>query len=85
MSSAKDLIIEVDNLLRVLREWKNYADAQQEVLGTDEQAVSDSPESLEIQKRLNYLITKLNTTRSDRPCSPMLSGAYRDNIVKKIS
>jgi hypothetical protein len=50
-----------------------------------EHAVSDSPQSLEIQKRLNYLITKLNTTRSTRSCSPLLSGAYRDNIVKKIS
>jgi hypothetical protein len=50
-----------------------------------EQVVSDSPERLAIQKRLNYLITKLNATRSDKSYSPMLSGAYRNNIIKRIS
>lgn len=46
---------------------------------------SDSPERHKIQKKLNYLITKLNTTRGDRPISPVAFDTYRDNIVKKIS
>ena len=50
-----------------------------------ETARIDSPERLKIQKKLNYLITKLNTNRGDRPCSPILSDTYRDNIIKKMS
>ncbi|MCP3876006.1 MAG: DUF1992 domain-containing protein [Desulfobacteraceae bacterium] len=45
----------------------------------------DSPERPTIQKKLNYLITKLNTQRGGRPLSPLASNVYRDNIVKKIS
>lgn len=45
----------------------------------------DSPEKVKIQKKLNYLFIKLNTIRGDRPCSPMLSDIYRENIIKKIS
>ena len=50
-----------------------------------EAAQVDSPERLKVQKKLNYLFTKLNTIRGDRPCSPILSDGYRDNIIKKIS
>ena len=50
-----------------------------------ETAQIDSPERLKVQKKLNYLFTKLNTIRGDRPCSPILSDGYRDNIIKKIS
>jgi hypothetical protein len=50
-----------------------------------ETARVDSPESLKIQKKLNYLLTKLNTIRGGRPCSPILTDAYRDNLMKKIS
>ncbi len=45
----------------------------------------DSPERLKIQKKLNYLFIKLNTIKGDRPCSPVLSDIYRENIIKKIS
>jgi len=50
-----------------------------------EAAQIDSPERLKIQKKLNYLLTKLSTTRGDQICSPMLSDAYRNNIIQKIS
>ncbi|MCK5347772.1 MAG: DUF1992 domain-containing protein [Desulfobacula sp.] len=50
-----------------------------------EAAMIDSPERLKIQKKLNYLFVKLNTMRGDRPCSSMMTDAYRNNIMKKIS
>ncbi|CCK79158.1 MULTISPECIES: DnaJ family domain-containing protein [Desulfobacula] len=50
-----------------------------------EAAQIDSPERMKIQKKLNYLLTKLNTTRGDRQCSPILTDAYRENLIKKIS
>ena len=50
-----------------------------------ETAEIDSPEKLKIQKKLNYLITKLNTIRGDRPISPIVSDVYRKNIIKKMS
>lgn len=45
----------------------------------------DSPKRNKIQKKLNYLLTKLNTIRGDRPMSPLLTDVYRNNIIKKIS
>jgi hypothetical protein len=45
----------------------------------------DSPQRVKIQKKLNYLLTKLSTSRGGHPCSPLLSDVYRDNIVNKIS
>ena len=45
----------------------------------------DSSERLKIQKKLNYLLTKLSTTRGGLACSPMLSDIYRNSIIKKIS
>lgn len=45
----------------------------------------DSPERLKIQKKLGYLITKLNTLRGDRCCSSLFSEEYRENIIKKMS
>lgn len=50
-----------------------------------DEASIDAPERRKIQKKLNYLVTKLNTVRGDRPCSPLLTDVYHDNIVKKIS
>ncbi|MBU1343219.1 MAG: DUF1992 domain-containing protein [Proteobacteria bacterium] len=50
-----------------------------------EAAQVDSPERIKMQKKLNYLLTKLNTIRGDRPFSPLLSDTYRDTIIKKIS
>ena len=50
-----------------------------------ETAKIDSSERVKIQKKLNYFLTKLNTIRGDRACSPMLSNVYQDNIIKKIS
>ncbi len=50
-----------------------------------EAAMIDSPERLKIQKKLNYLFVKLNTMRGDRTCSSMMTDAYRNNIMKKIS
>lgn len=50
-----------------------------------EAAQVDSPERLKIRKKLNYLITKLNTLRGDRCCSSLFSEEYRENIIKKLS
>ena len=50
-----------------------------------ELSLVDSPERLKVQKKLSWLLTKLNTTRGDRPCSPLLSDIYHDNIIKKMS
>ena len=50
-----------------------------------EAAMIDSPERLKIQKKLNYLFVKLNTMRGDRSCSSMMTDAYRNNIMKKMS
>jgi len=44
-----------------------------------------SPQRVKIQKKLNYLLTKLSTARGDQLCSPMLSGVYQNNIIQKIS
>jgi len=45
----------------------------------------DSPERFKIQKKLNWLLAKLNSTRSGRQCSPIVLDNYNDNIIKKIS
>lgn len=50
-----------------------------------DQAQVDTPERRKIQKKLNYLITKLNAIRGDRPCSPMMSDVYHENILNKMS
>ena len=45
----------------------------------------DSPERLKIQKKLNWLLAKSNSTRTDRQCSPIMLDNYKDNIINKIS
>ncbi len=50
-----------------------------------ETAEIDSPQRVKIQKKLNYLLTKLSTARGDQPYSPMMSGVYQNSIIKKIS
>jgi hypothetical protein len=50
-----------------------------------EAAEIDSPERLKTQKKLSYLITKLNTIRGDRCCSSLYSEEYRESIIKKMS
>ncbi len=50
-----------------------------------DEANIDTPEKRKIQKKLNYLITKLNTIRGDRPMSPLLSDVYHENIINKMS
>jgi hypothetical protein len=50
-----------------------------------ETAEIDSPKRVKIQKKLNYLLTKLTTAKRDQPCSPLLSGVYQNSIIKKIS
>ncbi|MEN8211644.1 MAG: DnaJ family domain-containing protein, partial [Thermodesulfobacteriota bacterium] len=50
-----------------------------------ETAQIDSPKRAKIQKKLNYLLTKLSITRGDRPCSPVLSNEYQSCLIKKIS
>lgn len=44
-----------------------------------------SPQRVKIQKKLNYLLTKLSTARGDQTGSPLLSGVYQNTIIKKIS
>ena len=50
-----------------------------------ETAEIGSPQRVKIQKKLNYLLTKLSTARGDQPGSPLLSGVYQNTIIKKIS
>ncbi|MCF6246660.1 MAG: DUF1992 domain-containing protein [Desulfobacula sp.] len=50
-----------------------------------DQANVDSPERGKIRKKLNYLVTKLNSIRADRPMSPLITDTYYNNIVKKMS
>ncbi len=45
----------------------------------------DSPERSKIQKKLNYLLTKLGTTRGGATAFPVLTDEYRENIIKKLS
>ncbi len=45
----------------------------------------NSPERAKVQKRLNYLLTKLETMRGDRPLSPILADTYRENMIKKMT
>jgi len=45
----------------------------------------DSPERLKIQKKLSYLVTKLNTMRGGNGCSSLFSEEYRESIIKKMS
>jgi hypothetical protein len=49
-----------------------------------ESATADSPEHHKIQKKLNYLITKLNATGTGTKGSALLSGAYRENLINKV-
>ncbi len=63
-------------------ELKKQINRTQELLDT---AQIDSPERLKIQKKLNYLLTKLNTMRGDRFGTITLPDAYRENLIKKIS
>jgi hypothetical protein len=44
----------------------------------------DSAEHAKIQKRLSYLLTKLDTIRQERNGFSFLSQAYRKAIVKKL-
>jgi len=42
-----------------------------------------SPERKNIQKKLNYLLTKFSTIRGKS--FPLMTNPYRENIIKKIS
>ena len=50
-----------------------------------ETAGLDSPERLKIQKKLNWLLAKLNAARPERQCSGILSDHYHNTIINKIS
>ncbi len=45
----------------------------------------DSKERSKIQKKLNYLLTKLGTTRGESHSFPVLTDEYRENIIKRLS
>lgn len=45
----------------------------------------DSPERAAIQKKLNFLLTKLNIARGGSRSFPLVLDQYRENILKKIS
>ncbi len=45
----------------------------------------DSPERSKIQKKLNFLLTKLGTTRRGNHSFPVMTDEYRENIIKKLS
>ncbi len=48
-------------------------------------ALADSPEHQKLQKKLNFLLAKLNTLRGDRPLSPILADTYREQMIQKLS
>jgi hypothetical protein len=50
-----------------------------------EAAQIGTPERLKIQKKLNYLLTKLSTQRNDRCSAHILTEEYRETIIKKMS
>lgn len=50
-----------------------------------EESQTGTQEYTKITKKLNYLMTKLNVLRGDRPISPMMTDVYHDNIIKKMS
>lgn len=45
----------------------------------------ESPERANLQKKLNFLLTKLHITRGGFSASPIATDQYRENILKKIS
>lgn len=45
----------------------------------------ESPERQKIQKKLTYLLTKLNTLRAERNLPLTAMDDYRENLIKKIS
>jgi len=49
------------------------------------QTECDSPERSKIQRKLNYLLTKLGTTRGGNRSFPVMTDEYRENIIKKLS
>jgi hypothetical protein len=62
-------------------ELKKKITQVEQLLGETE---SDSPERSKIQKKLNYLLTKLSTARGGSTAFPVLT-EYRENIIKKLS
>lgn len=44
-----------------------------------------SPERVKVQKKLNFLLTKLGTLRGGSIAFPGLTDQYRETILKKIS
>jgi hypothetical protein len=46
---------------------------------------NDSPERSKIQKKLNFLLTKLGTTRGGNHSFPVMTDEYRETIIKKLS
>ena len=49
-----------------------------------EAANIDQPEYAKLQKRLNYLITKLDTARQQRTTAGLLKTGYKKAILKKL-
>lgn len=49
-----------------------------------EAAATGSPEHQKLSKKLNYLLTKLDTVRG-HSASPLLTGVYGKNLTDKIS
>ena len=45
----------------------------------------DSKERSKIQKKLNYLLTKLGSARGGSTSFPVMTDQYRENIIKKLS
>ncbi len=44
-----------------------------------------SPEKTKLQKKLNYLLAKLDTVRGTNPCTALVRDQYRNNIIETIS
>lgn len=49
-----------------------------------EAAATGSAEHQKLQKKLNYLLTKLDTVRG-HSASPLLTDLYRENLIKKLT
>ncbi|HKK90501.1 MAG TPA: DnaJ family domain-containing protein [Desulfobacteraceae bacterium] len=63
-------------------ELKKQIQNTEDLLATLE---TDSPEKGRIQKKLNFLFTKLNTMRGSSSESSLFLELYKENIIKRMS
>ena len=63
-------------------ELKKKITTTQDLIGATE---PNSPERQRLQKKLNFLLTKLETTRSTGAPKSMMTELYREQLINKLS